>query len=183
MTELIIQEILDEVEQIVEVTKDCKECEAERRNLQRMDCEVCGEGVEDDQDIFALIGMDAVALFPSLSGENTARIVRRRVEKSKIIWRGFNWKKATIYIMANENLVEGIDKEVKKFFPIRKSNKGVKLGMASKGMSNKEMSEDKQWYWYRKDPEERIVKKMIGMISQIAIRVLLQFRRQDILAE
>ena len=115
---------------------------------------------------------DAVALFLSLSGENTARIVRRRVEKSEIKWRGFNWKKATIYIMANEHLVEGMDKEVKKFFPIRKSNKGTKPGMASEGMNNKERSEEKQWYWYRKDPGEKILKKMIGMISQIAIRVL-----------
>ena len=91
MTKLIVEEILEEVEQMVEVAKDCKECEVERRNLQGMDCEVCGEGVEDDQDTFALIGMDAVALFPSLSGENTARIVRRRVEKSEIKWRGFNY--------------------------------------------------------------------------------------------
>ena len=107
-----------------------------------------------------MVGMDAVALFPSLSGRNTARIVRRRVEESKVEWRGFNWKKATIYIMANKNLVEGIDKDVRKYFPIRKSNRGVTPGMTSEGMNNKELSEEKQWCFYMKNPEGKVVKKM-----------------------
>ena len=79
---MVIEEILEDLEQMVETATDCKDCEVERRKLQEMECKVCGEGVKEGQDTFALIGMDAVALFPSLSGENTARIVRRRVEKT-----------------------------------------------------------------------------------------------------
>ena len=143
---------MEEVEEMVEGSKGCNECESVRMSSMEEECADCGEGIRQEQGEFAMVGMDAVALFPSLSGRNTARIVRRRVEESKVEWRGFNWKKATIYIMANKNLVEGIDKDVRKYFPIRKSNRGVTPGMTSEGMNNKELSEEKQSYFYRKPP-------------------------------
>ena len=48
-----------------------------------------------------LVGMDAVSLFPSLSGTNTAKIVREKVEKSKLQVDGFDWKKGMVYVRTN----------------------------------------------------------------------------------
>ena len=69
--------------------------------------------------------MDAVALFPSMSGETTARIVRKRIEKSSLKFEGFNWKKAGIYILANRKLISHMDREVKKYLPVRRKTGGV----------------------------------------------------------
>ena len=116
--------------------------------------------------------MDAVALFPSLSGRTTAEIVRRRVMESRIQWEGFNWKKAAIYILANKHLVGKISRETRKFLPLRKKSQGVTPGMGSKGLSNKEKSEEEQWFYPRKDPAKQVIKEMISMVAQIGVRVL-----------
>ena len=40
-------------------------------------------------------------------------------------------KKAMIYIRINRHLLSGIDKDMKKYLPVRKSNQGAEPGMAS----------------------------------------------------
>ena len=42
-------------------------------------------------------------------------------------------------------MISGISKGVRKYLPVRKKNQGVTPGMSSKGLSNKENSEDDQW--------------------------------------
>ena len=46
--------------------------------------------------------MDAVALFRSLSGKNTAKIVKKKIIESDMKCEGFNWKKAAVYIINNK---------------------------------------------------------------------------------
>ena len=135
---------------------ECEECERTMKRKMSRDCKECGAGVEEGDDQFSMIGMDAVALFPSLSGKITAKLVRKRVEESKISWHGFNWKKATIYLLSNKHLVEKIEKEVKRYFPVRKKSGGVQPGLTSKGMNNKEDSEEEQWYFPRKNPSKEV---------------------------
>ena len=69
----------------------------------------------------SLVGMDAVALFPSLSGKKTGEIIRRRVTKSPMRMDGFNWKRGMVYIKTNKHLVSKIPKEIKKYFPLKRS--------------------------------------------------------------
>ena len=116
--------------------------------------------------------MDAVALFPSMTGKRTAQIVRKRITRSPIKLRGFNWKRGVIYIRVNRSLTSPLSKVVKKFLPIRKTQKGMEPGMASEGLKHKVGSEDKQWFFPRKNPTEEEVKLMVGMIAEIAIRIL-----------
>ena len=167
----ILEEIMSEVEEMSR-TPDCPECEVEKRKIMERDCYKCGRGVTKEENQFALVGMDAVALFPSLSGRTTARIIRKRVMESEVKCEGFNWKKAAVYIMANKHLVEKISKKTKKYFPIRKKAQGVTPGMNSKGLSYKENSEEMQWFYPRRNPEEEVVKEMIGLVAQIGVRVL-----------
>ena len=76
-----------------------------------------------------------------------------------------------VYIRMNRHLLSGIDKEIKKFLPIRKSNNGVEPGMASKGIKGKEGSEKQQWIFTRKTPNEEEMKKILGMVAEIGIRI------------
>ena len=74
--------------------------------------------------------------------------------------------------MANKHLISSRPREVKKYFPIRKSTRGTTPGMTSKGMKNKENSEDEQWYFHRKNPPEEILRELIGMVAEVGIRIL-----------
>ena len=56
--------------------------------------------------------MDAVALFPSLSGKNTAKIVRETAEKTTMELEGFDWKKGMIYVKVKKHLTK-IRKEMR----------------------------------------------------------------------
>ena len=85
----ILEEILIEVELMTKET-ECTECAEEKRKKIERDCNECGRGVSWEENKYALVGMDAVALFPSLSGKTTARIVRKRVMESEVKCEGFN---------------------------------------------------------------------------------------------
>ena len=170
--ENLMRWLLDEVEDIIDGRTDCKECEKEKRKIRERECRKCGDGVSEEENQYALVGMDAVALFPSLSGKTTASIVRKRVFESEVSWEGFNWRKAAIYILANKHLVGKIGRETRKFLPLRKKNQGVTPGMGSKGLSIKEKSEDEQWFYPRKDPGKQVIKEMVSMVAQIGVRVL-----------
>ena len=52
---------------------------------------------------YILLGSDVTALFPSLSASNTAKSVRRQIEKSKIEWRNIYNKWLTLYLKLNDN--------------------------------------------------------------------------------
>ena len=55
---------------------------------------------------FSVLGNDVKALYPSITSENNGRIVRERVENSRVQLEGFNWKKGLAYISMNKNLTE-----------------------------------------------------------------------------
>ena len=102
-----------------------------------------------------MVGMDAVPLFPSMTSKRTAKIVRKRVSESRMKMPGFNWKRGMIYIMANRHLLSNISNKVKKYLPVRKSDKGVRPGMNSKVLKNKEGNEDLQWLFTGRTPQRR----------------------------
>ena len=158
----IIREILENL--------SCEECAEERKNMIRKDCKDCGEGVEEN---WILVGMDAVALFPSMTAATTGKIIKKKVEKTKMSVEGFNWKKASLYIKTNlVNIKSKISKETRQCLPIRKSKQGTTPGMASEGFHLKKDSEDKQWIFRKMKPTEKIQKEMMGLACEVAINVL-----------
>ena len=48
--------------------QDCEDCAAELKSSYKEDCKECGPGMEMELPRMSLVGMDAVALFPSMSG-------------------------------------------------------------------------------------------------------------------
>ena len=149
--------------------KECQECMEEIDLLNRQECS-CGPAIRRTE--LAMVGMDAVALFPSMSGRKTAEIVRKRVVRSSLNLRGFNWRKALIYIRANMKLKIKISSTVRRFMPVRKKVQGVEPGMASKGLKGKEGSEGEQWYFPRSKPSEEVVKEIASIVAEIAIITL-----------
>ena len=119
----------------------------------------------------SLVGMDAVALFPSLSGKRTSRIVRKRIMASKMKMKGLQWRRGMIYIRINRKLTSGIPKEIRKYLPLRKSSQGVEPGMASQSLRKDDALEN-QWYFHYKDPREEEIRMMIAVVAEIGVRIL-----------
>ena len=66
---------------MMETQYDCDNCGQRWRHMMEKDCEECGEGLYwEDQEI-CLLGLDVVALFPSLKSENTGRIIRQHQDR------------------------------------------------------------------------------------------------------
>ena len=171
--ERIVAEIADEVVEITEgreIIRSCEECGEMVEQRISEDCEECGPGIKPT--CYAMIGMDAVALFPSMTGKRTAKIVRERLKRSPIKLQGFNWKKALVYVRINKHLTSYISKKVKRYMPVRKSCQGVEPGMSSKGLENKEGKEDLQWIFPRKNPPMETIKEIASIVAEIAIRIL-----------
>ena len=60
-----------------------------------------------------------------MSAKNSAKAVRKQVEKSSIVWSNIDPKWLTLYIKLNEKKIEVCDlDEVRKFLPNRKSKMG-----------------------------------------------------------
>ena len=180
MTEKIIEEIIStviELESLMRKTtakedhRDCKDCEEELRRSYREDCSKCGPRTRTEMPRMTLVGMDAVALFPSLSGKKTGQIVRKRIERSPMKMRGFQWKRGMVYIKVNKNLTSEIPKEIRRYLPLRKSAQGVEPGMASQSL-RKDDALEKQWYFPHRNPGEMEIKMMIGLVAEIGVRIL-----------
>merc|ERR1711867_145227 len=91
--------------------EDCEECKERIEEVMISACNDCGPASTREQLRLVLVGMDAVALFPSLTGKRTGKIVRERIRKTSLKFSGFNWKKAMIYLKINKHLVSGFSKK------------------------------------------------------------------------
>ena len=83
-----------------------------------------------------LLGLDVEALFPSMSSKKTGEIVRKRIMRSGIEVKGFNWKLGLVYIVINKHLTSNLG-SLWKILPYRRKVGGTTPGMASKGMQRK----------------------------------------------
>ena len=78
-----------------------------------------------------LLGSDVVALFPSLSADMTAEIVRRQVVKSPITWFNVDHTWLRLYVHLNANLASDIS-VIKHLLPFKKKGRrGKESGMSS----------------------------------------------------
>merc|ERR1711954_633039 len=72
-----------------------------------------------------MVATDAVALYPSLEKHETARRIRRFIEKSKVTFKDINVSEALVYLKLNEHTLrkQGNLNEVRGFLPIPKNGK------------------------------------------------------------
>ena len=69
-------------------------------------CEECGIGINKWEAEFSVIGNDVKALYPSISSEKTGRIIREKIENTKLKFEGFCPKKGLAYIAMNRKLTD-----------------------------------------------------------------------------
>ena len=76
------------------------------------------------EEIMTLIGSDVVALFPSLTADRTATIIRKEIKNSEIQLEGLDLQRARVYIVINRDTTDDL-KEIEDVLPRRKSKNGT----------------------------------------------------------
>ena len=95
------------------------------------ECEECGPPAELED--MCLLGLDVVALFPSMSAKKTGEVVRNRLRRSEMKFSGFDWRRGAVYIVMNKHLTGNLA-HLWKILPYRRKVGGTQPGMWSQGM-------------------------------------------------
>ena len=132
---------------------DCDKCGQELRDMMEQDCEDCGEGLYWEDQEFCLLGLDVVALFPSMQSQTTGLIIRQHVLKSPIKMEGFEWRQGARYIVLNRKYTGSL-KNLWSILPWRRKVKGTTPGMKAKELNSKEGDVETQWSFPRRQPTD-----------------------------
>ena len=123
---------------------------------------------EIDEEILSLVGSDVIALFPSITADNTGKIIREQIIRSEIKLEGFDTEKARAYIVINKDEITNIE-DLENILPIRKSNHGTSPTMAS--ITSKWNPTD-QWVFPPKIPTQEQERKIAAVVAEIALKAL-----------
>ena len=82
---------------------ECGMCGPRITARMEQDCSGCGLAVRKAELERVLLGNDVIGLFPNIKSKNSARIVRQKVEKSEVVFEGFDYKHGGRYIVMNKS--------------------------------------------------------------------------------
>ena len=137
------------------------------------DDDECGQGIFwEDQEV-CLLGLDVVALFPSMQAVTTGRIVREHVKKSPIKIDGFDWRQGGRYIVVNRKYTGDLDC-IRDVLPWKRNKGSVVPGMKSKELNSKKGEITEQWNFPKKEPTENQLREMQSRIAEIGVRFLFE---------
>ena len=145
-------------------------CGQEIQDQLERSCEACGPGITNWDAEFSIVGSDVKALYPSIQSESSGKIIRKRIEKTKLEFEGFSVEKALAYIAMNPELTTDLD-EIAHILPSRKSGKTTKLKISAikQDWDPKDKFEFKQV-----DLSQQDKKNIVARVVEIATRALFQ---------
>ena len=138
-----------------------KDCLEEQNNMK-------GEEKQDQRESLSLVGSDVVALYPSLSKDNTARIVKKKIIESEVEFKGFDTERARAYIKMNTDEVEDLS-EIEHLLPERIAKSGTPPTMAS---ITSNWNPKRQWEFPETEVTEREERVLIATVVEIALKIL-----------
>ena len=153
------------------VVQECKGCTERWSRLMEDDCAGCGQGISPEERHTFQLGLDVVALFPSITSERTGLIIRKRVYKSPMKMLGFEWKEGARYIAMSKHLTGPLG-SLRKVIPFRRKTGGVEPGITSADVMSKKSKLEKQWYYPRDKITEEQERNLISSCPEIAVRPL-----------
>ena len=152
---------------------DCETCGEELREKLEQDCTSCGGGLFLEDKEMCLLGLDVVALFPSMKSKNTGIIIRRQIQKSPLKIRGFDWRQGTRYIVMNKQYTGDLSR-IWKLLPYRRKVGGTAPGMKSKELNSKKGNIESQWAFPPTEPTEEQEREIVARVAEIGVRVLFE---------
>ena len=153
--------------------KPCELCIEKIKSKLRESCEECGTGISDEERNMCHLGLDLVALFPSMTSQSTGEIVRKRTLLSEMKMLGFEWREGARYIAISKHLTGPLG-DLKKVIPAKRKVGGVMPGITSQDVNRKKSKIETQWYFPRKEATKEQVRDIISRCAEIAVRTLFE---------
>ena len=107
-----------------------------------------------------------LGLFPAIKSKSTGKIIRRMIQKSKIIIRGMNWRQAARYILMNRHLTSN-RAPIGKFLPWKRA-KGDIPSMKNRAVNDKKEDILKKWCFREVFPTETEMKVLASHVADVA---------------
>ena len=132
------------------------------------ECQECGEGIKEVDNMYCVLGNDVKALYPSIESESTGKIIRESIQKSEIEFEGFCFKKGLTYIAMNKNLTTDIE-EIEHLLPTRKNKTSTELKMSA---VTTRWNPDQKFEFKNQELTKQEQRQVIGRVVEIATRTL-----------
>ena len=100
----------------------------------------------DDQEELIIFRNHMVVLFPNITSARTGKIVRYRVQESKLKFEGMNFKQASLYVYLNQEKTGDLQ-ELRQYFPWRRKVGGTAPGMNNIEVNGRDKMGDSYWVW------------------------------------
>ena len=130
-----------------------------------------GEKEWDWRDEWMLLGSDVVSLFPSLTAQNTARIVREQLMKSKIVWQNLDDTWLRLYVHLNREKIDV--SKVSHLLPSKKKGRrGKESGMSALECKKRHLvinGSKSCWEWPEIVVSEHEKKELLSLAMEVAI--------------
>ena len=123
---------------------------------------------KSEEEKITLVGNDVTALYPSLTAENSARIAKKQILKSKVRFEGFNMDRGRAYLTINKDKIENLD-EIEHLLPKRKSKTGVTPTMSS---IKKDWDPRQQWIFEKENLTETEERLVIAAVIEVALKII-----------
>ena len=157
----------------LERAAECEVCGPKIEARLEQDCSECGLAVRKAELERVLLGNDVVGLFPNIKSKNSARIVRRKVEKSEVEFVGFDFKQGGRYIVMNKRYTGDL-KPLWNVLPWRRKVGGTAPGMTGKAINSVEDNPEYQWTYPKAQPTKQQQRQIISRCCEIAVRILFE---------
>ena len=104
-----------------------------------------------------------MGLFPNIKSKNTGRILREKVEKSGVRFKGFDYKHRGRYIVMNKKYTGDL-KPLWNVLPWRRKVKGTTPGMTGTVINSVEDNPEYQWTYPRTEPTEWQQRQIVAKV-------------------
>ena len=123
-----------------------------------------GEEMGDHEEL-VIIGNDVVGLFPNITSAKTGKIVRYKVQESKMKFEGVSFKQVSLYVYLSQEKTGDLT-ELRQYFPWRRKVGGTAPGMNNIEVNSRDKMGDSCWVWPKKVPTERHKQMIIARAAE-----------------
>ena len=102
-----------------------------------------------DHEVLVIIGNDVVGLFPNITSAKTGKIVRYKVQESKMKFEGVSFKQVSLYVYLSQEKTGDLT-ELRQYFPWRRKVGGMAPGMNNIEVNSRDKMGDSYWVWPKK---------------------------------
>ena len=128
-------------------------------------------GELEDMPELVMIGADVKALFPSIKSRRTGRIVREAALRSRLKFKGINYRTAALYVRLGMDHFEIRALGLEKIVPKRKYHTGTEPGITGReALSGNPEKDELRWEFPVREPSEKEKIYLMAACLEIGVR-------------